>query len=96
MTRYANYDTKSPYNYKAARWVERQTQYRFPLDDRPIKDLVGQERAMAQAGEKAVAGQPAAPAQPKPEDDIVFIGDDATQDGEKEDEQDLIYIGDDQ
>lgn len=38
MVRYANYDPKSAYNYAAARWCEAQTQYRFPLDARPLRD----------------------------------------------------------
>jgi ubiquitin-protein ligase len=38
MVRYANYDSKSAYNYAAARWCEAQTQYEFPLDGRPLRD----------------------------------------------------------
>ena len=40
MIRFSNFDVKSPYNYKSARWVDRQTQYTFPLNDRPLRDLV--------------------------------------------------------
>lgn len=38
MVRYQNYDVDSPYNREAAAWVRRQTQWRFPLDDRPVRD----------------------------------------------------------
>lgn len=40
MVRYANYDSKSAYNYAAARWCEAQTQFEFPLDARPLRDRV--------------------------------------------------------
>ncbi len=39
MVRYHNYDVRSPYNREAALWVAHQTSFRFPLDDRPIRDL---------------------------------------------------------
>jgi len=40
MIRYANFDIKSPYNREAAQWVRIQTEYRFPLDPRPLRDRV--------------------------------------------------------
>jgi hypothetical protein len=39
MARYHNYDIRSPYNREAALWVANQTTFRFPLDDRPLRDL---------------------------------------------------------
>ncbi len=39
MARYHNYDVRSPYNRDAALWVARQTTHRFPLDERPLRDL---------------------------------------------------------
>jgi ubiquitin-protein ligase len=39
MARYHNYDIRSPYNREAALWVANQATYRFPLDDRPTRDL---------------------------------------------------------
>lgn len=40
MIRYANYDPNSPYNWKASQWIRVQTQYRIPLDNRPLRDRV--------------------------------------------------------
>jgi ubiquitin-protein ligase len=39
MVRYHNYDIRSPYNREAALWVANQTTFRFPTDDRPLRDL---------------------------------------------------------
>ena len=39
MTRFHNYDIRSPYNRDAALWVANQTTFRFPLDHRPLRDL---------------------------------------------------------
>jgi len=39
MVRYHNYDIRSPYNRDAALWVSRQTDFVFPLDERPLRDL---------------------------------------------------------
>jgi ubiquitin-protein ligase len=39
MARYHNYDVRSPYNRDAALWVANQTNFTFPLDSRPLRDL---------------------------------------------------------
>lgn len=39
MTRYFNYDIRSPYNREAALWVANQTAILFPTDARPLRDL---------------------------------------------------------
>ncbi|MFO0908796.1 MAG: ubiquitin-conjugating enzyme E2 [Isosphaeraceae bacterium] len=39
MCRYFNYDVRSPYNRDAALWVASQSNYTFPLDARPLRDL---------------------------------------------------------
>jgi len=39
MARFHNYDIRSPYNREAALWVANQTNYRFPIDSRPLRDL---------------------------------------------------------
>jgi ubiquitin-protein ligase len=39
MARYHNYDVRSPYNREAAFWVANQTNIKFPLDARPLRDL---------------------------------------------------------
>ena len=40
IARYANYDIGSPYNRAAAHWARSQTQFRFPLDSRPLRDRI--------------------------------------------------------
>lgn len=40
MVRFANYDTESPYNYRAAQWAKTQKEYDFPIDTRPLRDKV--------------------------------------------------------
>mgnify|MGYP001313231463 CR=1 FL=1 len=40
MIRYANYDINSPYNREAAQWVRSQRDFYFPVDNRPLRDLV--------------------------------------------------------
>jgi len=41
MIRYKNFDVESPYNREAALWARSQEHFQFPLDDRPLRDLVG-------------------------------------------------------
>jgi ubiquitin-protein ligase len=100
MIRFANFDTKSPYNYKAARWAEQQTQFRFPLDNRSLKDLVAQRRAAELRGETFEPPPPPKedPLQKLEEEGIVFIGDDEGDPDGGEDTsagESLFYIGDD-
>jgi ubiquitin-protein ligase len=40
MIRYQNYDITSPYNRDAADWARYQQEYKFPVDNRPIRDKV--------------------------------------------------------
>jgi len=97
MIRYANFDTKSPYNYKAARWVEQQSLFQFPLDERSLRDQLTREKlelAESDAIESVV------PVQEDVDEDIVFITDEAgaTADesvGNGRVETDIFYIGDD-
>lgn len=99
MIRFANFDTKSPYNYKAARWAERQTQYRFPLDGRSLKDLVAARRAAELRGETFEHPREKAPDPLKKleEDGIVFIGDEGGggPSAEEDSAPELFYIGED-
>jgi len=48
MIRFANFDTKSPYNYKAARWVEKQNIYRLPVDGRSLRNQTSREAIKSQ------------------------------------------------
>lgn len=98
MVRYANYDVKSPYNYKAARWVERQQIYKFPLDNRSLRDKVQaglvEPENFGPRGKDAAAPAPAKAAA-KPEDDVVFIdGGPAPEQEEEKKAEDVMYIGD--
>ena len=38
MARFQNYDIRSPYNREAAQWSANQTTFRFPMDNRPLRD----------------------------------------------------------
>jgi hypothetical protein len=38
MLRFANYDTRSPFNQQAAHWLRSQREFRFPLDSRELRD----------------------------------------------------------
>ncbi len=40
IIRYENFDTESPYNRDAALWAKMQTDYKFPIDVRSIRDKV--------------------------------------------------------
>ena len=40
MVRYANFDVDSPYNREAAEWAKAQDDVRFPVDARPLRDLI--------------------------------------------------------
>ena len=40
MIRYKNFDVESPYNREAALWAKTQTDYKFPVDARSIRDKV--------------------------------------------------------
>ncbi|MBI4859044.1 MAG: hypothetical protein HY815_02035 [Candidatus Riflebacteria bacterium] len=98
MLRYANFDVKSPYNYKAARWVERQQQYRFPLDSRSLRDKVQAGLVQppdigpaAKATEAAVEPKRA----PKSDEDVLFIDNDSgPADDREKPADDVMYIGD--
>ncbi|GAC1338869.1 MAG: hypothetical protein NVSMB14_05470 [Isosphaeraceae bacterium] len=39
MVRYHNYDVRSPYNREAALWAASQTDFSFPVDPRPLRDI---------------------------------------------------------
>ncbi len=54
MARFHNYDIRSPYNREAALWVAGQTEFRFPTDNRPLRDL----RALQGRGGAAAGGHP--------------------------------------
>ncbi len=61
MIRYQNYDVESPYNREAALWAREQTDFRFPLDDRPLRN-----RVSGQADEIVTAEVKTTPTAPPP------------------------------
>lgn len=63
MVRFANYDTESPYNYRAAQWAKSQTQFEFPLDPRPLRD-----KAVQTLGSNVIRMAPSGPVPAKPKD----------------------------
>lgn len=87
MIRYENYDPKSPYNRDAALWVENQTEYRLPVDTRPIRDrlagLAPAERRAEPANDEEII-----------EAEILFIDDDNIIDAEvvESDDPDILII----
>lgn len=40
MIRYKNFDSESPYNREAALWAKHQTDFKFPIDPRSIRDRI--------------------------------------------------------
>ncbi len=75
MIRYVNYDVESPYNREAALWARTQTEYRFPVDSRPLRDkLARSSRDAAGAGQPSRTAAPLPAAQrPAQADEVVFI-----------------------
>jgi ubiquitin-protein ligase len=60
MVRYHNYDIRSPYNRDAALWVAQQQSFRFPTDERPLRDLraaLGRIPAAGAAGSADPSGR---------------------------------------
>ena len=50
MIRYANFDVNSPYNRDAANWARIQSDFRLPIDHRPIRDRVAAGQVQTQKG----------------------------------------------
>jgi hypothetical protein len=44
MLRYANFDTRNPFNPQAAAWARKQKTHTFPLDDRFLRDRLSGAR----------------------------------------------------
>ncbi len=79
MIRYKNYDVESPYNREAAIWAREQKDFRFPLDERPLRNRVADradEIVTAQVVSGAAAPPPVImqipPGQPDPSADILM------------------------
>jgi hypothetical protein len=63
MIRYKNFDVSSPYNRDAAAWAASQRSFRFPVDDRPIRD-------------RKASGSLAERQAPIVADEVIFLSDD--------------------
>ncbi len=64
MIRYKNFDTESPYNREAAAWAKQQNEFRFPVDDRPLRDRIRIEQypsGSIYAATNAFGNQPVSP-----------------------------------
>ena len=73
IARYANYDVDSPYNRAAAHWARTQTQFRFPIDPRPLRDGIVRSARVCASELPAPEGRPAAAAD-NPESDPAIVG----------------------
>jgi ubiquitin-protein ligase len=58
MIRYKNFDIASPYNRQAALWAQSQTHFSFPVDGRPIRNLIAEPKPGASAGSNPNSHQP--------------------------------------
>ena len=58
MARYHNYDIRSPYNRESALWVAGQSNFRFPIDARPLRDLRASQGRADSRGENGAVDTP--------------------------------------
>jgi hypothetical protein len=75
IARYANYDVGSPYNRAAAHWARIQTQFRFPLDPRPLRNGLVRTAPPGAAVGEAPRGAPSAAGAPVVAAELVFVDD---------------------
>jgi ubiquitin-protein ligase len=66
MVRYHNYDIRSPYNRESALWVAGQTEFRFPTDSRPLRDLRALQGRGGAPGEHPLKGATSNPSARSP------------------------------
>ncbi len=59
MIRYKNFDSDSPYNREAAHWARSQPENRFPIDKRPIRNLIGSSSAPHHTPSRQIPSPPA-------------------------------------
>lgn len=72
MIRYKNFDTESPYNREAALWAKMQSDFRFPIDSRSIRDRISGAMRQNKVSEVCVTRV----SQPVNPDEIIHITDD--------------------
>ncbi|NLF72834.1 MAG: ubiquitin-conjugating enzyme E2 [Candidatus Anammoximicrobium sp.] len=98
MARYANYDVNSPYNRAAAQWACSQTEFRFPIDGRVLRDRLARPAGTSADGPvmpvppSAVVREPASAGWAWLDDDIVEA-ELVTEGGWKTASPDVLYIG---
>ena len=59
MIRYKNFDSESPYNREAAHWSRSQPENKFPIDKRPIRNLIGSSTAPQHIPSQHIPSPPA-------------------------------------
>jgi hypothetical protein len=96
MIRYRNFDVESPYNREAALWAKTQTRFRFPLDDRPIRDRLANGNQREVSPRAACAAPILGPARPATREEVLIIegGDEEVIDAEivPSEEQEIVFL----
>ena len=99
MIRYANYDVNSPYNRDAANWARIQSDFRLPIDQRPIRDRVAAGQVTPEGvGSGAASSGATVTGGSKAEDngdEILFLDDDDVVEAEVvggSDDADILII----
>jgi hypothetical protein len=72
MIRYKNFDTESPYNREAALWAKTQTDFRFPIDTRSVRDRIGGESKGTRPEPNVIVTRVTAP---NPKDRVTHVTD---------------------
>lgn len=74
MLRFANYDTRSPFNQQAATWLRNQRNFRFPLDPRELRDHPSSASGPSESESGIIpATLVSEPTSPNPPPDILFL-----------------------
>jgi hypothetical protein len=73
MLRFANYDTRSPFNQQAATWLRSQREFRFPLDSRELRDRAGVYEAVVVQPARTESTESEPTPAPPPPPDILFL-----------------------
>jgi len=99
MIRYKNYDVGSPYNRDAAHWAKFQTEYRLPIDGRPIRDKLARQANVAAQTEAMLPPRidlptTAPPVPGQQDEDILFLDNEEVVEAEivEPDDPDILII----
>jgi len=88
MIRYQNFDVDSPYNREAALWAKSQTEFRLPIDERPLRDRLAGLASNNHRQKPPVAHRPQALT------DVMFLDDEPVVDAEvvEGEDPDIMFI----